>query len=214
MSNRSHNNIIGRFATISIGQRRRSNIHNLSIIHSYFHIVLEMFDLLVHQVSNPEQPNYDHDHVKDIESMPQIQEIFLGCRITKSIDKEQSNFDPNKQQILRNLEHNAENTIVVHPHGHHISNFDDVHADQNDRSYNLMFRKHADKKSHNEVPNEADENVVVVFDFVVAYCLHLLVVNVLVLVHEICGVLYGVKPVSVADHEEGPCNGDDEGDEA
>lgn len=67
-----------------------------------------------------------------------------------------------------------------------------------------MFRKHTNKQSHDEVSKKPNEHIIVIFDFGLADGLHFFVVDVLVLVHEIGGVLDRVEAVRVADCEEWP----------
>lgn len=76
-----------------------------------------------------------------------------------------------------------------------------------------MLSKHTDEECHDEIANKTDKNVVVVLNFGFADGLDFLEVNVLVFVHEISGVLDRVELVGVANYEEGPDYGDNEGNE-
>lgn len=118
--------------------------------------------------------------------MTKIKKIFIPSSITKPIYKQQRNLNPNKSQILRNFKYRPKYTIVIDPHSNNIDNLNDIDTDKNNRSNNLMFSKYTDKQCHNEVSNETYKYIIIIFYLTFTYCLHFLVVYVLVFVHEVC----------------------------
>lgn len=77
--------------------------------------------------------------------MPQIQKISIFSSPSQPISKQQRNFHPNKQQILRNLEQNTKETIIINPHSNNINNLDNIDTDKNNRCNDLMISKYTDK---------------------------------------------------------------------